>query len=101
LTGGYTAQSQEKRPGATAGVREWARGGRHHSLDSRAEWVGRQSSASWACLREEGIEERAQLEQVRDTKRGPASAGQVIGVGDTQISPVDGDAEYRPVRELQ
>jgi hypothetical protein len=100
-TGCYDAQSQEKRQSAMVGVREQDKGGRHDLLDSRAQFVGRQSSASSACLREEGIEERAKLEQVRDTKCGPTSPGQEKGIGDAQIGPLDGDAEHRSVGELQ
>jgi hypothetical protein len=101
VPGGYDAQSLEKRQSAAVGARERGAAGRHHFPDSRAQFVGRRSSASSAWLREEGIEEGAEFEEVRDTKRGSCLSRQEIGVGDTQIGPFDGDAEHRPVRELQ
>jgi hypothetical protein len=100
-TGGYDAQPLEKRQSAAAGARERGAAGWHHFPDSRAQFVGRRSSASSPWLREDGIEEGAEFEEVRDTKRGSALSRQEIGVGGAQIGPCDGDAEHRPVRELQ
>jgi hypothetical protein len=79
-------------PVRAAGLRAFAL----HPFHQRA---SRRTSS--ACLREERIEERAQFEQIRDTKSGLSSAGQEVGVGNAQIGPFKGDAEYRSVRELQ
>jgi len=73
----------------------------HNSLDNRAQFAGRQWSASSAWLREERIEEGAEFEEVRDTKRGSTLSRQEVGVGCAQIGPFGGDAEYRSVGELQ
>jgi hypothetical protein len=53
VTGGYDAQSQGKWQSATAAARQQDEAGRHHSLDSRARFVGRQAFASSACLLKE------------------------------------------------
>ena len=63
--------------------------------------VGQGSPDSSACLREELVDERPQLKQIGHAKRGPPLSGQLIGLRGTQVRPLDGDAEDRPVRELQ
>jgi hypothetical protein len=53
------------------------------------------------CLAEELIDEGAQLDQVGHTEGGSPPRRQVIGIRDTQVGPLDRDAEERSVRELQ
>lgn len=97
----YHAQPRQKGQPFAVGGHPARRGGRHNPLDSGASLVGQGSPDSSACLREKLVDERPQLKQIGHAKSGPPLSRQLIGVRGTQVRPLDGDTEDRPVRELQ
>jgi hypothetical protein len=70
-------------------------------LDGRAQFVGHGVGGSSACLREEWGDECPQFEEVGNAESNPPPPGQVVGVRDAQVRPLDGDAEDGAVGELE